>query len=96
MILDEIEAKKVQAQDLIDRRYLNALEKSGFFKQLLGKQGSLGASLLRQLHLDVNITYSHPTGFPRRCALTTMSNLSDFNSSDDKSSIKVMLFALIP
>jgi NitT/TauT family transport system substrate-binding protein len=36
-ILDEIEAKQVQAQDLIDRRYLDALEKSGFFKQLWGK-----------------------------------------------------------
>ncbi len=41
-ILDEIAqgdplAKKVQAQDLIDRRYLDALEKSGFFKQLWGK-----------------------------------------------------------
>jgi RNA polymerase-interacting CarD/CdnL/TRCF family regulator len=36
-ILDEVEAKQVQAQDLIDRRYLEALEKSGFFKQLWGK-----------------------------------------------------------
>jgi hypothetical protein len=41
-ILDEVaqgdpSAKKVQAQDLIDRRYLDALEKSGFFKQLWKK-----------------------------------------------------------
>jgi ABC-type nitrate/sulfonate/bicarbonate transport system substrate-binding protein len=36
-ILDEIEAKQVQAQELIDRRFLDALEKSGFFKQLWGK-----------------------------------------------------------
>jgi ABC-type nitrate/sulfonate/bicarbonate transport system substrate-binding protein len=36
-ILDEVEAKQVQAQDLIDRRYLEALERSGFFKQIWGK-----------------------------------------------------------
>ena len=41
-ILDEVaqgdpSAKKVQVQDLIDRRYLDALEKSGFFKQLWKK-----------------------------------------------------------
>jgi len=29
--------KTIQAEDLIDRRYLDALEKSGFFKQLWGK-----------------------------------------------------------
>ena len=36
-IVDETEAKQVQAQDLIDGRYLAALESSGFFKQLWGK-----------------------------------------------------------
>ena len=36
-ILDETESKQVQAQELIDRRYLDALEKTGFFKQLWGK-----------------------------------------------------------
>ena len=36
-ILDETETKQVQAQELIDRRYLDALEKNGFFKQLWGK-----------------------------------------------------------
>jgi len=36
--LDETEqGKQIQAQDLIDRRYLDALEKSGFFKQLWEK-----------------------------------------------------------
>ena len=38
-ILEEISqvdprANKVKAQDLIDRRYLNEMEKSGFFDQL--------------------------------------------------------------
>ena len=36
-ILDEIETKQVQAQELIDRRYLDTLDKSGFFKQLWEK-----------------------------------------------------------
>jgi len=36
-ILDETESKQVQAQELIDRRCLDALEKTGFFKQLWGK-----------------------------------------------------------
>jgi hypothetical protein len=36
VILDETVAKKMQAQDLIDQQYLDALEKSGFFKQLWG------------------------------------------------------------
>ncbi|HEY3303358.1 MAG TPA: ABC transporter substrate-binding protein [Candidatus Binatia bacterium] len=38
-ILDDTEptVKHIKAEDLIDRRFLDALEKSGFFKQLWGK-----------------------------------------------------------
>jgi hypothetical protein len=41
-ILDEVarvdpRAKKIKAQDLIDRRFLDDMEKSGFFDKLWGK-----------------------------------------------------------
>jgi len=41
-ILDEVSrvdprAKKIKAQDLVDRRFLDEMEKSGFFDKLWGK-----------------------------------------------------------
>jgi hypothetical protein len=41
-ILDEVarvdpRAKKIKAQDLIDRRFIDDMEKSGFFDKLWGK-----------------------------------------------------------
>jgi hypothetical protein len=45
-ILDEVAAKQVHAQDLIDRRYLDALEKSGFFQATLGEMKLTAVTLL--------------------------------------------------